>query len=529
MASDLDALANLHNDPGRWNTRDLGNNLRKNANDDEMPKDPVLSDPEEEEERHEEDTEETAPKKRSGCGCQISRGYKALWREIDQLPSKMLDPDIANLMKKVLRAIDEDDEVFCRHHVPPAEKYDYRAVMESVFPGAYDQFQKDGTVNINVFDWLFKEDLMKDMLEELAMYKHHLRLPTVIRQDVLYYLAYVCLRPDHNQQLVSYPYYCKYATGASKTEFRHLDNHPDCLLASDGANMIQGTMSLVDETKDNCTVLIKGIHQHFEEWWHDVQERGGDKTSSGAVIRIDNKIWSKEDEEKYGLQWEEVPCKAGEARITLPYLLHGSNGGLVEKRVTVFPWYMAVKEDLSTLEINAGANDWTALALSHLKLTSPPSTPSGHPQMYGTIAYAFPTAVPCIMDSAVSQAIVGRTTWADPRTLTERAILFGTDDEKRKKFIDECHADAARKFRVCFRATMDAEARYYPMKSYDRYKQGYGEVSSDDELVESVSSEESSGKDTGGKGEGEGSAMNISDENDSSESPRGGASDMDTD
>ncbi|KAJ9621029.1 hypothetical protein H2203_007616 [Taxawa tesnikishii (nom. ined.)] len=190
---------------------------------------------------------------------------------------------------------------------------------------------------------------------------------------------------------------------------------------------------------------------------------------------------------------------------------------------------MAVKEDLSTLEINAGANDWTALALSHLKLTSPPSTPSGHPQMYGTIAYAFPTAVPCIMDSAVSQAIVGRTTWADPRTLTERAILFGTDDEKRKKFIDKCHADAARKFRVCFRATMDAEARYYPMKSYDRYKQGYGKVSSDDELVESVSSEESSGKDTGGKGEGEGSAMNISNENDSSESPRGGASDIDTD
>ncbi|KAJ9629277.1 hypothetical protein H2203_001647 [Taxawa tesnikishii (nom. ined.)] len=353
LDQDLDALADLHNDPGRWNTRDLGNNLRKNANDDEMPEDPVLSDPEEEEERHEEDTEETAPKKRSGYGCQISRGYKALWREIDQLPSKMLDPNIANLMKKVLRAIDEDDEVFCR---------------------------KDGTVNINVFDWLFKEDLMKDMLEELAMYKHYLRLLTIIRQDVLYYLAYVCLRPDYNQQLVSYPYYCKYATGASKTEFRHLDNHPDCLLAGDGANMIQGTMSLVDETKDN-----------------------------------------------------------------------------------------------------------------------------------------------------LSQAIVGRTTWADPRTLTERAILFGTDDEKRKKFIDECHADAARKFRVCFRATMDAEARYYPMKSYDRYKQGYGEVSSDDELVESVSSEESSGKDTGGKGEGEGSAMNIFDENDSSESPRGGASDMDTD
>ncbi|KAJ9621716.1 hypothetical protein H2203_007205 [Taxawa tesnikishii (nom. ined.)] len=236
-----------------------------------MPEDPVLSDPEEEEERHEEDIEETAPKKRSGYGCQISRGYKALWREIDQLPSKMLDPNIANLMKKVLRAIDEDDEVFYR--------------------------------------------------------------------------------------LVSYPYYCKYATGASKTEFRHLDNHPDCLLAGDGANMIQGTMSLVDETKDNCTVLIKGIHQHFEEWWHDVQERGGDKTSSRAVIRIDNKIWSKEDEEKYGLQWEEVSCKAGEARITLPYLLHSSNGGLVKKRVTVFPWYMAVKEDLSTLEINARAND----------------------------------------------------------------------------------------------------------------------------------------------------------------------------
>lgn len=153
-----------------------------------------------------------------------------------------------------------------QHYVPSAEDYDYEKVMESVFPGAYERFQKDGTVNIKAFDWLFITDITADMLDELQMYNYHSPLPDgqsdqgwlrnayyscaqqLIRQDPLFYIACVCLRPDHRQQLDSYPYYCEHATATSKTNFRHLDNHPDCLLAGDGVDMLGSEHDIFPQT-----------------------------------------------------------------------------------------------------------------------------------------------------------------------------------------------------------------------------------------------------------------------------------------
>jgi hypothetical protein len=90
--------------------------------------------------------------------------------------------------------------------------------------------------------------IMKVVLEEFDMYAAHLRMinqkpnygwlrnmyhslgQQVMRQD---------LRPNQNTNLVSYPYYGKYATEGDSTCFNIAD-----LTNSGGAIMIQGTVSL---------------------------------------------------------------------------------------------------------------------------------------------------------------------------------------------------------------------------------------------------------------------------------------------
>ncbi|KAJ9631925.1 hypothetical protein H2203_000326 [Taxawa tesnikishii (nom. ined.)] len=57
---------------------------------------------------------------------------------------------------------------------------------------------------------------------------------------------------------------------------------------------------------------------------------------------INNEHWSAADEQKYGLKWEAVSCKAGEVRITVPHLFHGSTAGKIDLRVTIFLWYVGV-------------------------------------------------------------------------------------------------------------------------------------------------------------------------------------------
>ena len=52
---------------------------------------------------------------------------------------------------------------------------------------------------------------------------YHSLTQQIIRQDLTYWLIYVCLRLDRNHHLVSYPYYAKYAVPGDSTFFRHID------------------------------------------------------------------------------------------------------------------------------------------------------------------------------------------------------------------------------------------------------------------------------------------------------------------
>ena len=88
----------------------------------------------------------------------------------------------------------------------------------------------------------------------------------VMRQDPKYFAIYCPLRPDRNTNLVSYPYYAKYAHEGDHTFFRHIDlNIKDLVSSGRGANMIQGTVSLDDEKPDDCTMILPGMHKHIKE------------------------------------------------------------------------------------------------------------------------------------------------------------------------------------------------------------------------------------------------------------------------
>jgi len=86
----------------------------------------------------------------------------------------------------------------------------------------------------------------------------------IIRMDPLYYLLNVCLRKDHLQWLVSYPYYIKSTTEGESTGFKHLDLHPEYLLQY-GESAIQGSASLTDEDDSGCTMIVPGMHRWFSD------------------------------------------------------------------------------------------------------------------------------------------------------------------------------------------------------------------------------------------------------------------------
>ena len=73
----------------------------------------------------------------------------------------------------------------------------------------------------------------------------------------------------------------------------------------------------------------------------------------------------------------------------------------------MLPWFVGMEDDNERLEVTEGGT-WSALSASHRDLSSPERTPSGLPNMYGSIPYRFPAAVELGGLGALSDALVGR-------------------------------------------------------------------------------------------------------------------------
>src|SRR5271156_352375 len=97
-----------------------------------------------------------------------------------------------------------------------------------------------------------------------------------------YFAIYCALRPDQNTNLVSYPYYAKYAHEGDNI-FRYIDQNIRDLASSGRGVMIQGTVSLDDESTDDCTMTLPGMHKHIREWDETLTAHG---LSTGALVHL---------------------------------------------------------------------------------------------------------------------------------------------------------------------------------------------------------------------------------------------------
>lgn len=357
---------------------------------------------------------------------------------------------------------------------------------------AYGSWADTGNLIVKgMFSWLwdgihlenqFVEGVGDLISEEFDMYRHHqaeqnvvpnkgwLRTmfhsltQQIIRQDLAYWMIYVCLRPDRNHRLVAYPYYAKYAVGGDSTYFRHIDmNIPKDLADGHGGNIIQGSVSLDDETDEGCTEILPGFHQNIREWWARVDERGD--ATNGHVHSMEG-LMLPEDATAYG-EFVPVPCQRGDVRITMPEIPHGSTatGSDAQMRRTVLPWFVSVREDGETLD-NQESDTWSDLALAYSRQTAPARTPSGLHNKYGPIPYRFPASTQLFLSSPISQALVCRTTWDDPVVQACANVLLGEDRRLTVRMIVEHRLEALRAFRVAWGRVRMAERNFYGADSY---------------------------------------------------------------
>jgi hypothetical protein len=293
-----------------------------------------------------------------------------------------------------------------------------------------------------------------------------------MRQDVGYWLAYVALRPDRAYTLISYPYYAKRTSKGDKTVFQHIDiNVMQAVEDGRGLSQIQGSVSLDNETMKNCTTIIPGLHKKnvVKKWLENMKGRGVE-LADGFIHKITDKHFTQDDKREFKTDWETVPCKAGEVRITDPLLPHGSTGPADGIRRTMLPWYVKIQKDGSSLEI-LEAGTWEQLASAHRDLTYGPVTPSGHPVKYGLPPWKPPFATRLTLANPISQALIGQLRWDDATVQYYVSAIFNIKHKQDaeaflKKTIENQHVDVIAKVGSLWEIVKAREKQEYGDKSW---------------------------------------------------------------
>ena len=374
---------------------------------------------------------------------------------------------------------------------PDDFQFDQKAVLEGHFPGAFDAFEKNGVTNNEIFDWIFDleygengKSLAAILLEELDVYAWHFSrrasesdlgwlrncfhslIQQLIRQDLLYYVTYCCLRPDKATTLISYPYYVKKTVEGSKTHFHHMDINPRKLRDGTGHAMIQGFVSLTDEYEDHCTEMVLGMHKWGPDWWDKVVEEGRDQKSRGTVVDVDRRgLVTESDKTEFNFYYTRIPNKRGGATIFHPGLAHGSPGPAPRERILVLPWFVRASDN-GMLEVPESGT-WNDLASSHRDLSHAPNTPSGFPNMYGSTKTVFPASIQLLLDEPISNALVGRLAWSSTAVQEQRELLLDpTRVEEAKELINNSRKAASVRALAAFKQMVARERKVFGDNSY---------------------------------------------------------------
>lgn len=380
-------------------------------------------------------------------------------------------------------------------------------VADLVGPHAWLEWENTGNLCVEgMFSWLWdgitvdgerEEGIGAEMDLESKAFLHHQQerngesnrgwswvmyfslTQQIIRQDLGYWALCASLRSDGNPRMVSYPYYTKHVVDGDSTFFRHLDiNVPRYLEFGWGADAIQGSVSLDEESPGSCTEIVPGFHRHIRQWWAGVvrekRETGGD------VHSFTSSIWNKDDERKYG-SFVPVPCSRGGVRVTRPEIPHGScktvfpvgapaQPGTTIRRRTILPWFMGIKEDGLTLD-NPKAGTWSDLVTAHIQQLQPKLTPSGKSTANWPVLGRFPGTQVLRPQDPVAQALVCQLAWTEPAVEDQANRLLGPDRGAAQHLIAQSRLRALRMVKNAFPLFVQKEQLHFKAASYFNQEQ----------------------------------------------------------
>ena len=153
----------------------------------------------------------------------------------------------------------------------------------------YAEWEDNGTIIVRgAYDWLFiDQELVELVKHEFHIYHHHHRkmnnqgslgwlrsayftqIQQIARQDPGYYALLAAT--SGNWWQISFPYYLKATLPGDGVGFQHVDlNLTKYIECGRGANRVQSSLTLTQETAENCTGVVPGFHKHIKEWWSRV-------------------------------------------------------------------------------------------------------------------------------------------------------------------------------------------------------------------------------------------------------------------
>jgi hypothetical protein len=408
----------------------------------------------------------------------------------------------ANWFNKETRSITPQEKLMPYRYFAeplPDPVIDIEAIFSRLAgPTMLKEWKKQGTIIIpDFFSFLNDEEIRSAIDFEFNLYKHHFKPNTqdttkgflrnmfyspiqqLVRQYPAWYAIQVAARPDHAWRLITYPYVAKFIPQLSsddglrdasmygahkqlKTGFEHMDiNIKKFYEEGIGASQLTSSLSLDNETKDGCTVIVPQFFDRCPEWY---EEACKNKTLQVGVTTNGTKGYTKQDRKKYGRP-KPYPCPMWAIRLTLPNMFHGSTKTTPNQRRVLYPWHTAISEDHLTLEI-PGQHDWEEVARCHRDLEAPLRGVGGDAVTKDRPPFRFPAAVPMESSSALCDALIGRRKWNDPVVIMEAQLVLGKDDEAAMKYMNETKKKLVDNYLRCVAKVREIEPLVFPDNSY---------------------------------------------------------------
>jgi len=351
--------------------------------------------------------------------------------------------------------------------------------------------RNESVVISNAFSWLYEFDSSMSTMfniidNEFQMYHHHLQkvegrqnyswlqnmfydvIQQAICQSSAYYLIYVVLCSDHNYFLIFYLYYDKFQAASDKTFFRHIDlNILKLVSKRKNQYMIQGSVSLDNKKKKDFTEILLKMQHHLDNWWKDVQQRLAEKEkkpSDELIHQITYNEWTKEDIQKYKIDFVPQSCHCREVRVSLSHLSHKAQAVQRTWQIILL-WYVEISEDHETLNISE-FETWSQLLSAHCDLVSGSSSLFALHNMFGALSYSFSAAVQLTGLSSISDTLVGRVCWTNPTVISHLCDLLSGNDVVRNAYLHNWTITAKQAIKTQWRKVKCIKRSVFSKKSF---------------------------------------------------------------